>query len=399
LPDEKDRIRRVDSPIVVVTASLEKFMEDAGDLLRPAYARDERSQINEFFTGKLDASVFATSQKVNLSPNTVSVKAIDLGKSTDVLEEFVYQHVNYQVGTEAWKRNTFIWNSVPWKLDPETTFELTLDANGHVVDRKITNLKFIKVEDNYDYETADPTSSALSKFLHGKYHDPFNLGKRFEITFDAESTWDTTQGPNGETWTTTKFNTFKQQGESWYDSTGKLTWGLQGQAIASELSGTNGPLKYQIDGHAVIFGTGLGDEIATFEDLGFCSYVYFTSNANYPVDTGDILLFPLSYTNRTYGDYVFAGFGKDTLYYIGGEIQYDGGEDNDTIHSILPWASGASDLAPDDTHLKFLGGSGYDTIHYHFNLSPPNLAPSDSLYLPPLGVEVTDLKQIEVDKR
>ncbi len=306
-----DMIRAIDSPSVNAVINMQNYMAGPGQLLRPGAAAQSQL-ISDFFTGKLDQGIPAGTSLVR--------QASQFGTSRD----FNFAHVDYS-GEPNWETNTFIWNNESWTINADAKFIVDIDANGNIT-RRVENLQFIRKTDNYDYLTAGDFKSNLSKFLHGEYHDPFNIGKIFSLTFDNPTL-------PAETWTQSTYDTNLNQANTWLGNTGfelvdgvlqpinrainLINWGLQGKTIAEKLSGAGQSIDYEVNGHALILGTALDDKIDSLIDFSiFPSPAYSASNSNSTDLTlgatthNRAQLLPNSSVN---GDYVYSGYGNDDI--------------------------------------------------------------------------------------
>lgn len=214
------------------------------------------NDIATFFAGGFDEQFRQArtngALKVDLSPSQINSASWS----------FSFNFVEYG-GYKHWEDGTFIYNGSSFTLHGDTQFIVNFDADGNVFNRRMEKVKFLlggtkdgkTNRDDYDYVTNNDFSSALSKFLHGEYHDPFNIGRGFDIDFGSTAVWDKSLGSSGETWDETHFNSLKSTAASWRSynfvvaTSGEAYWATLGEKISASLSGENGPLKYQIDGH------------------------------------------------------------------------------------------------------------------------------------------------------
>jgi hypothetical protein len=147
--DPSERIRDPGAGIPTVTVNMQQYMQSAGTLMKPAFAA-EYQLFKDFFNGTLDSYIAANGGSVTLA----QLQTQGYSKS------FTYQHVDYE-GRPLWQSETFIWNSCTWNVDPSATFTV---AGGGA--RSIGSLKFVREDDNYDYETATWLASQVSKESH-----------------------------------------------------------------------------------------------------------------------------------------------------------------------------------------------------------------------------------------
>jgi hypothetical protein len=340
-PDDPSKyIRAVDSNRVAVIVDMGKFMQGAGTLMRAAATR-EYALFSDFFEGRMDASFkdrASISTEATLSTiEIISDAGFDVSEKYDT--KFSYQHVYYQ-NRANWKEETFIWNSVGWDINKQAQFKISFDENGNVIDRSITGLKFTASDnENYDYQTGSGPKSDISKYIHGEYHDPFNIGKKFDIKFSQAETFiaDTVAG---ETWTQATFDRYLAQANQWVSGTNAVSrlqdlsnWALLGEEIAASLSGENGPLKYQKDGHALLLGTALDDAIQSsvaFDETLF--YAQYGNGFAFAPGQPKSRLFPDQYVGQIKGDYIYSGAGDDTLYGSNYNDVFYGGDGSDAIY-------------------------------------------------------------------
>jgi hypothetical protein len=311
--DISDYIRAVDSPGTVAEVDMSHYMTGPGTLLRPAAAYEYQLFAN-FFDGQLDAFIAGPTGAGTYSKSASQIINSGAGVANKYSATLSYKHVEY-TGRSDWKTETFIWNSVRWEINDGAHFEVTLDTNGNVSSRRITGLTFTRRDDNYDYITSNPISSGISKFAHGLYHDPFNIGKIVALTFKNPTVWDTSFGQSGETWDETAYRNFREQAVEWYGgSVAPLAkWASLGEEIAAELSKNGGPLQYQKDGHSIILGTALDDVLQSYNSAGEEYYYSEFDNSSLLSNDGKYILFPKNYVIRVKGDILYGGFGNDVI--------------------------------------------------------------------------------------
>jgi Ca2+-binding RTX toxin-like protein len=322
--DPSKFIRDVDSDRKMVKVDMDTYMQGPGTLMRPAAAL-EYNLIRDFFDGSMDAAF-----RMNLiSGGEISIKASDIignnnfVQNSEYKKSFAYQHVYYQ-NRQNWKEETFIWNSVGWAINSTASdsaeLKITFDDAGNIIDRRIVGLKFTRQGDNYDYQTGRPAVSDISRYKHGEWHDPFNIGKTFDVTFTKIEVYSPDTAA-GETWTQQTYDGYKRQGIDWQTGTNAVTalrdlsnWALLGEEIAKSLSGDSGPLKYQTDGHAILLGTALDDTIESyslFDETKF--YSKYGNGFKFVPGQAKATLYPEQYVSRVKGDYIYGGPGNDTI--------------------------------------------------------------------------------------
>ena len=356
--DPVDRIRAVDSKAVKSILDFAGFMQGPGTLLRAAATVDDESLVRKLYAGELDSYFGAVGSA------WVSLTADALGNlNTSNKRDFTYQHVDFQ-NRANWIEETFIWNSVTWTINPDAVFRVRLNSSG-VKEYEISNLKFTIQPDNYDYVTDTPDNSNKSQALHGSYHDPFNIGKRFEIDFDTHEVVEPT------TWNKTLYDLHNSNAVTWGYSNNLLVqsanhllnlanWGLQGSTIAQQLALAGGPIQYQSEGKPLLLGTAQDDIIRSSLDA---NRKFDLSNGNTENISGTKIpgaksdLFPYLETPENLGVVVYSGDGADQVFLSRFDDKVFGGKGNDVLMKFEEtFASGE----PPDI-VRFLGGN--DIVH------------------------------------
>ena len=375
-----DHIRIVSANELRVKVDGQAYFDNIGSIL-PYVMAEKSNDIPNFYDGGFD------SQFIAANPNNVSRVVLSANQINSDWD-FGFKYVDYG-SYQHWEDGTFIYNSSNFSLDPNTQFVAYFDQNGQIIDRRMEDVKYLLgkedqngkliTEDNYDYQTGEPTQSDASRFLHGEYHDPFNIGKKFLIDFGSAPVWNKSKSEwaNGEVWDEVYYESLKSQAEDWrsFDVAGYSTslayWATRGEEIAAGLSGDSGPLKYQVDGHRLVLGTGLNDEIATALIESEASKIA-ASNANVSLFDGvpfystvdNNSLYPQNYVQRALGDYIYTGFGDDNIAAgkwndvifggLGADL-LDGGQGYDIAKAERDFQSGVVlTLAAAETGIPFL---------------------------------------------
>ncbi|ENU79051.1 hypothetical protein F975_03021, partial [Acinetobacter sp. ANC 3789] len=88
---------------------------------------------------------------------------------------------NLDILSDDYAERSYVFGSMQFRLSNDTKFTIDVDGNP-----KITNLRVVPVDDNFDFESRDGIAGTVNTLIEPVI-DPFKIGRKVELNFNQET--------------------------------------------------------------------------------------------------------------------------------------------------------------------------------------------------------------------